>query len=458
MKNTLIREMKKITGPEHVQTAIEDRICYAFDATVQSSSVPDLVVHPGSRDEVVSIVRVASGAGVPLVPRGAGTGLSGGAIARNGGIVLHFDRMSRIKELDRKNMMAVIEPGVINWDLKEAAGDAGLFYPPDPGSSRFCTLGGNVGENAGGPNSARYGVTGDYVLSLEAVLASGEIIRAGSQARRDVAGYDLVSLLVGSEGTLAVITEITLRLLPRRRARAAAFIAFKDFILAAEAAEGILAAGLDVAALELMDRTTLECLDKFVPGKLPIAGAMLLLELDGDPDSLEARMAGAVSLVSPVGGELVASATGKDCEDLWELRRAISPSLGHAAISKIGEDISIPVGLIGAMYERIQDISSRNDLEIAVFGHAGDGNLHPNILTDRRDAEMMRRTGEAIKELFRAAVELGGSISGEHGIGITKSPFMQSVRDAASLRVMREIKGLFDPDNILNPGKIFPES
>lgn len=449
--------MRKITGSEHVQTALEDRICYAYDAAAQIM-VPDLVVHPGSRDEVVSIVRAASTAGVPLVPRGAGTGLSGGAVASNGGIVLHFDRLNRIRELDPKNLIAVVEPGVINWDLKQAADGAGLFYPPDPGSSRFCTLGGNVAENAGGPYSARYGVTGDYVLGLEAVLPSGDTIRAGSRARRDVAGYDLAGLLVGSEGTLAVITEITLRLLPRRRARAAAYIAFNDFDSAAGTVMGLSAAGLDAAALEIMDRTTLECLDKFVPGRLPPAGAMLLLELDGDPGSMESRMAAAVSLASAEGGGLVVDAKGDDCEGLWDLRRAISPSLGHVTSSKIGEDISIPVGSIGAMHERIRDISRKHSLEIAVFGHAGDGNLHPNILTDRRDPEMMRRTRDAISELFAAAVELGGTISGEHGVGTTKAPYIESVRDAGSLKVMREIKKLFDPGNILNPGKIFPES
>lgn len=455
MKSLHIGGFKKISGPDHVQTAIEDRLCYAYDAT-NEAAVPDLIVHPGSPAEVIRIIKLASAEKIPLVPRGAGTGLSGGAIAKRGGIVLHFDRMNRIKKLDPESLTVSVEPGVINWDLKQAVATAGLFYPPDPGSSRFCTLGGNVAENAGGPYGARYGVTGDYVISLEAVLASGEMIRTGSYSRRDVAGYDLTRLLVGSEGTLAVITEITLRLLPKRQARAAAFYSFEDFSPAVGAITALLTSGMSPAALEVMDRITLECLDRYAPGKLPVAGSMLLLEIDGEPSCIEAKLEKVTNIIAAAGGRVVMTAMDEGCEDLWDLRRAVAPALGRITESKIGEDISVPIGKIGVMHEHIMEIGRKHRIDIAVFGHAGDGNLHPNILTDRRDQEKMRRTRGAISDLFYAAIELGGTISGEHGIGFTKAGFMKSARDPVSLRLMQEIKGIFDPEGLLNPGKIFP--
>ncbi|RJQ42869.1 MAG: FAD-binding protein [Gaiellales bacterium] len=448
------RRIRKIVGGEHVQDSPEDMICYGYDATSETG-IPDLVVHPGSRDEVVSIVKEAAAGKIPLVPRGAGTGLSGGALANRGGIVLHFDRMNSILGLDVENQKAVVQPGVINGDFKDAVAHHGLFYPPDPGSTRVCTLGGNIAENAGGAYGSRYGVTGDYVLGLEAVLATGEVLRTGSTARRDVAGYDLTRLLVGSEGTLAVITEATLRLIQAPRARSAAFFSFSDFSDALAAVRAIGAEGLEAAALEIMDRTTLECLDRYLPGRLPVSAAVLLVELHGSSDDCVAGMLDqAVAAATSNGGETVKTAQNESCEDFWEWRRAVSPSLGQVAASKIGEDICVPVGNIGLMHEMITAISKRYDLRIAVFGHVGDGNLHPNILTDRRDPTAMMRTEEAISELFRAAVELGGTISGEHGIGITKSAYMSMMRDPVSLGMMAAIKKVFDPEGILNPGKI----
>jgi glycolate oxidase len=366
--------------------------------------------------------------------------------------------MNRIELLDRDNLVAVVEPGVINWDLKQAAGAVGLFYPPDPGSTKVCTLGGNIAENAGGPYGTKYGVTGDYVLGLEAVLATGEVINTGSMARRDVAGYDLTSLIVGSEGTLAIVTKIILRLIPKPPARKAAFFAYDDFNGAVDAVQAIIDTGSVAAALEILDRTTLECLEQFLPGRIPVAAAMLLLEVDGERYCIEEQYARVSEAAESTGGRVVMSAGDEaGCEELWDIRRAVSPALGRRAISKVGEDVSVPLGQIGAMHARIQEISREYGLDIAVFGHAGDGNLHPNILTDRRDEEKMKRTNDAIGELFKAAVEMGGTLSGEHGIGTAKSSYMGMLRDEPTMDLMKRVKTLFDPDNILNPGKILPK-
>lgn len=457
MNGNFSRKISKITGPEHVQTAREDLICYSFDGTVETM-LPDLVVHPGSRDEVVSIINTAREAKIPVIPRGAGTGLSGGSLARHGGLVLHFDRMSRIIRVDSDNQLAVVEPGVINWELKQAALEAGLFYPPDPGSARFCTLGGNVAENAGGAYAGRYGVTGDYVLGIEAVLASGEVVRAGSEARRDVSGYDIVRLVVGSEGTLAIVTEITLRLIPRPPARRTAFIAFDSFARAAGAVQEMVASGALLAALEILDRTTLECLEQYQPGIMPAAGAMVLMEVDGAPGCVAEQFEILMGIASAAGGSVVRVADDDaGSEQLWDIRRAVSPALGRMATTKIGEDVCVPPGRIAAVYERIESIRREYDLRIAVFGHAGDGNLHPNFLTDRRDEELMLRTREAIGKLFRSVTELGGTLSGEHGIGTEKAPYMSLMRNPPTLALMRRIKEAFDPGNILNPGKILPD-
>ena len=455
LKKQFKRRIQKISGAEHVQSSPEDLVCYGYDATAETAA-PDLVVHPGSTEEVVAIIREAAREGIPLVPRGAGTGLSGGALASQGGILLHFSRMNQIEELDNENMIAVVQPGVINWDMKRAAAMTGLFYPPDPSSTRFCTLGGNIAEDASGPYGARYGATGDYVLGLEAVLASGEVIRTGSRARRDVAGYDLNSLLVGSEGTLAVITGATLRLIAAPRSRAASFIAFEVFEKAAEAVAAIRSAVPETAALEIMDQVTLECINHYLPGRLPIAGAMLLLELHGETACVKELLEEVVTAAEKNDGRVIITAEDDDCEELWGWRRAVSPSLGRITASKIGEDVSVPVGMIGLMHERVRAISDKYSLGIALFGHAGDGNLHPNILTDRRDPHKMKLARAAIGELFDAAIDLGGTISGEHGIGTAKSAYMTKGRDSQSIKLMKGIKKLLDPGNILNPGKIFP--
>lgn len=459
VNNRFLRRLEKMLGPGNIAAGVEDRIAYSRDGSL-SESLPEAVAHPGSVNEIVELVLAAAEEGVPVVPRGAGTGLSGGSVAVQGGIVLHFDRMNHVKEIDRTDMVAVVEPGVITGSLKRKATLASLFYPPDPSSVKVCTIGGNVAENAGGPYGAKYGVTGDYVLGLEAVLSSGDVIRTGGKVRRNVSGYDLASLLVGSEGTLAIITEITLKLLSRPAARKAALFAFDEVEAAGEAVVALGVGGVMPAALELMDQAAIECAEQFRPGRLPRdAAALLLIEFDGDPEPVDSQMAKAAEIFRQSKGRGVGeAASDEDTEELWESRRAVSAALARMGSQKIGEDVSIPRSRIPEMVTRIKKIANRHGLAITVFGHAGDGNLHPNILTDRRNSEMMKRTEAAIADLFEAAVELGGTLSGEHGIGVTKAPYIKNAFSQETLAAMQKIKQALDPAGIMNPGKIFPEA
>ena len=354
-------------------------------------------------------------------------------------------------------MTVVVEPGAINWNVKQAVSQAGLFYPPDPSSTRICTLGGNVAENAGGPYGTKYGVTGDYVLDLEAVLASGKIIRTGSETRRNVTGYDLTGLLVGSEGTLAIVTRIVLRLVSKPEARLTALIGFDDVKAAGEAVMAIGLAGVTPAALEIIDDTAIECVEEFRGGTLPRdAAAVLLIEVDGESESVRTQLDRALKACMDEGGRLYREAgTESESEEIWETRRSIAPALVNLAPSRIGEDISVPRGKVPEMLGYIRRIGNDHDLKIAVFGHAGDGNLHPNFLVDRRDLKVMQRAEAAIVELFTAAVDLGGTLSGEHGIGMSKAGYMKKAVSEEQLELMKGIKQVFDPSGIMNPGKIF---
>lgn len=454
MNKRIYRKIGQIVGKENIKTALEDRICYSYDG-YSKDNLPDAIIHPSSVEQVVALVGLAYEYEVPVIPRGAGTGLSGGALAPEGGMILHLDRMNQIK-LAPEDMIAVTGPGVINWDLKEAAAKEGLFYPPDPSSTKICTIGGNVAENAGGPYGAKYGVTGDYVTGLEAVLPTGQVMRSGGRPRRDVTGYDITSLLVGSEGTLAVVTEITVRLLPRPVCRRTVIIGFESLKKAGSAINAIYSQGVLPAALEIMDATTLACVQKYKSGQLPQGKAAVLIEIDGEEDGVQAQMDRSIIACEEEGGAVARQAEDDEsAEKIWETRRLIAPALGRMSPGKIGEDVSVPVGSVVEMIEKISSISGRHNIPIAVFGHAGDGNLHPNILTDKRDPEKMLRTERAVADLFEAALALGGTISGEHGIGTAKSKYIARARDPEVLKLMKEIKRLFDPKGIMNPGKIF---
>ncbi|MCX5733090.1 MAG: FAD-binding protein [candidate division NC10 bacterium] len=453
---SLTADLRRLFPAGQVLDSVEDRTLYAYDGT-SIKALPELVVMVRGVGEVSTLLRFASDHEVPVVPRGAGTGLSGGSVPAEGGIALVLAGMRSIKEIDAGSMVAVVEPGVITGVFQKTVEDAGMFYPPDPASLNYCTLGGNVAENAGGPHGVKYGVTKDYVLGLEVALPSGDVVRLGGKQIKNVTGYNLVQLFVGSEGTLGVITEITLRLLPKPPAKKTMLAIFDRLDDAATAVAGIMGGGVIPATLEIMDQRSINCVEDYLKLGLPRdAEAILLIEVDGMPAAVEAEAEVIDRICREKGVRSFQVAKNKQEEDsLWKARRSISPAISAARPSKIGEDISVPRSAIPAMVREIQRIAKEFDLPIVIFGHAGDGNLHPNILTDRRDHKEMERVEQAIAAIFEASVRLGGTLSGEHGIGLSKRPYFDLAVTPATVKLMADIKRAVDPKNILNPGKIW---
>ncbi len=454
----IIAELKNITGPERTLTTREDLIAYAYDATWMESE-PQVVVLPKSAAEVSAILRLANKYKIPVAPRGAGSGLSGGAVPQFGGIALALTLMTRILEIDTENSVAVVEPGVITFALQKEVEKHGLFYPPDPSSLKQSAIGGNVAENAGGARCLKYGVTSDYVRALEVVLPTGEIIQTGGKMVKIATGYNLRQLFTGAEGTLGVITKITLKLIPLPKFRRTALATFDTVEAACIAVTKVMNSGLLPASIELMDNFTMRCVEEFKPVGLPLdAGAALLFALDGNYEQIVAAETEAIAeLCRQAGSMLVKIGTNEaENEKLWEARRAISPSLARRRPNKLGEDISVPRSTLPQLVREIGEIARRYDLPIPVFGHAGDGNLHPNILCDRNDPAEMQRVRAAAAEIFRAAVRLGGTLSGEHGIGLLKKEFMTEALGVEQIDLMRRLKATFDPNGILNKGKLFP--
>src|SRR5512134_667112 len=441
---------------DRLRTSLEARICYSYDATGRQF-LPDAIAYPHDLEEVRRIVLLANRDRFPVVPRGAGSGLSGGSIPVRGGVVLSTERMDRIVAVDTENLYAVVEPGVVTETLKEEVRRKGLFYPPDPASLKFSTIGGNIAECAGGMCAVKYGVTRDYVLGLEAVLGTGEVVRTGVFTVKGVVGYDLTRMLVGSEGTLGIVTRATLRLLPHPEAVATLLAFFSGNRKSAEAVNAIVAARVTPSAMELMDRTAIDCVQALMPVPLPEGtGSALLLEVDG-PEGQVAREADLLTEVCRAHGALevrrASDARGRD--DLWKLRRSISPGLRRLAPVKLNEDIVVPRNRLSDMFDFLADLAVRKRVAIVNFGHAGDGNIHVNIMISGTDADETRRAHEAVEETFRKAVEVGGTISGEHGVGISKAPFFEMEVGPLGVAVMKRLKECFDPNGILNPGKIF---
>ncbi|MDA8178076.1 MAG: FAD-binding oxidoreductase [Desulfobacteria bacterium] len=441
---------------DRLRTSLETRICYSFDATGKMF-LPDAVVYPVNAEEVRQAVLLANLHRFPVVPRGAGSGFSGGSLPVHGGIVLSTERMDRIVAIDTENLYAVVEPGVVNGTLKEEARKKGLFYPPDPASLKFSTLGGNIAECAGGMCAVKYGVTRDYVLGLEAVLGTGELVRTGVATAKGVVGYDLTRMLVGSEGTLGIVTRATLRLIPLPESAATLLAFFPENRKSADAVNAIVAARVTPSAMELMDRTAIDCVQALMPVPLPEGtGSALLLEVDG-PEGQVAREADLLTEVCRAHGAIeirrASDARGRD--ELWKLRRSISPALRRLAPVKLNEDIVVPRSRLADMFAFLSDLSGRRNVRIVNFGHAGDGNIHVNIMISGADADETRRAEEAVAEVFRKTVEMGGTISGEHGVGISKAPFLEMEVGPLGVAVMKRLKECFDPNGILNPGKIF---
>lgn len=446
--------LRRHLAPERVTTAPEDMVVYSYDGTWVVGR-PQIAVTPLNTEEVAVAVRVAATEGIPIVPRGAASGLAGGSVPIFGGLVVNMTRMNHILGVDKVNMTVATEPGVITGTLQAAVEREGLFYPPDPASLKQSSIGGNIATCAGGPRCLKYGVTRDYVLALQVVLPSGEIMRTGAQTAKNSTGYDLTHLFVGSEGTLGLVTEATLRLIPLPRSRRTVMADFSDVSTAANTVTDILGAGIIPCAMELMDNTTLKLVEAYQHAGLDTsAGALLLIEVDGDEEVVPRQAEEIAEICRARANGVKAARDQQEADTLWSARRAVGAAFGQLRPNRLGEDIAVPRSRIPEAVERIRDIGIEYDLTVAIFGHAGDGNLHPNLLLDLRDEDETRRTLAAADEIFKVAMELGGVISGEHGIGVLKRDYLAENLDPQALETMRAIKRTIDPQNIMNPGKV----
>ncbi|NJD90425.1 MAG: FAD-binding protein [Geobacter sp.] len=453
----IIQHLREIVGADYVSTEKQDLICYGYDAT-QMEFLPDAVVHPGSTEEVARVLKLANSEKIPVFPRGAGSGFTGGALPKGGGIVLVVTRLNRILRIDTENLIAEVEPGVVTEQFQIEVEKLGLFYPPDPASLKFSTLGGNVAENAGGPRCVKYGVTRDFVMGLEVVLPTGEIIRTGGETYKGVVGYDMTRLRCGAEGTLGAITKIIFKLLPLPEAKKTMLTIFDSIDGAAKAVSTIIGNKIIPTTLEFMDYATLQCVEKRFNLGIPENGrAVLLIEVDGDRDLIEKQAARIQELIGPLG--LVQCKVARDAaesEALWKVRRLVSPSLRDVNPDKFNEDIVVPRSKVPEVIRVIEKIQQRYDIPIVNFGHAGDGNIHVNVMIDKAVPGQEELAHQAIAEVFQAALDLNGTMSGEHGVGLAKQPFIHLELKPAQVAAMQAIKAALDPNNILNPGKMFP--
>lgn len=451
-----IKEMRSIVGEQNVLTDPEELHCYGYDASKLSGKA-DCVAFPRNTEEVSALMKLANRYKFPVFPRGAGSGMVGGAVPYDGGLVMALTRLNRILRIDQDNMLAVVQPGVVTGEFQKEVLRYGLFYPPDPASLQFSTLGGNVAMCSGGPKAVKYGVTRDYVIGLEVVLPTGQVMRTGTRTMKGVVGYDLTRLMVGSEGTLGIITEITLRLLSPPEAVRTLMVAFPRLESAAQSVCKILRGRALPSTLELMDQATIQVVENYMHMGLPSdAEALLLIEIDGRACILEEDTAEISKTCRENGASHVEIAqSAEQREKLWQARRAISPALGRIRPGKINEDVVVPRTEIPNLIRFVQDLARKHKLIIVCFGHAGDGNIHTNIMLDRQDPDELRRAERAVEELFHMVLRLGGTISGEHGIGIAKSPFFKLEVGAEAFDVMWRIKKTLDPLNLLNPGKMF---
>jgi glycolate oxidase len=448
--------LENVVGADHVRDDAGALLTFSTDATPLERGAPDVVVFPGGTDEVAGVLRIANEERIPVVPRGSGTNLSAGTVPHRGGIVLVLTRMNRIREVSTDDLVAVCEPGVRTIELAQAAAEQKLLFPPDPGSHTTATIGGNVAECSGGLRALKYGVTRDYVLGVEAVLATGEVIRSGGRLVKDVAGYDLRRLLCGSEGTLAVMTELTLRLMPAPEESGTGMAYFHDLADAARAVSRVLSSGVLPVTLEFLDRVCIDAVEGYAQiGLDRSAGALLIFGQDGDRTTIDRDMARMAEACEAEGATAVRIAgTAEEAADVLQARRAVLPALSRLEPLTILEDATVPRSRIAEMVSRIQEIAERHGLLIGTFGHAGDGNLHPTVVLDPADADAIHRAHEAFDEIFAHAIELGGSITGEHGVGMVKLRHLERQLGAGQLALLRRIKAAFDPHGILNPGKL----
>lgn len=457
LEQFILQRLRQIVGNDNVRDDQSSLLAYSYDSTAQFQALPDAVLSPTNKEQVAEVVKVCNEHQVPIVPRGSGTNLCAGTTPLEGGIVLLFTHMNQILEIDEKNLTMTVQPGVFTKDVFDAAAEVGLFYPPDPGSMHISQIGGNISENSGGLRGLKYGVTNDYVLGLEVVLPNGEIIQTGGKLAKDVAGYNLTELFTGAEGTLGVITEAILKLIPQPETTKTMLALFHDLEAAAQTVSTIIANRIIPVTLEFLDQPTVKVVEDFAKIGLPTeAKAVLLIEQDGAPEVVERDIDTISQLCEENGAFDVQIAGSKaEAEALMTARRSALSALSRLMPTTILEDATVPRSEIANMVQAINDIAEKYDITICTFGHAGDGNLHPTCLTDARNKEEIARVEKAFAEIFEAAVALGGTITGEHGVGAMKLPYLHLKVGEAGIDVMRSIKQAVDPNKIMNPGKIF---
>jgi len=454
MRNEVKEELSNIVGPDRLTDAPEHLVAYSYDAYTEEHR-PEIVLFPVTTEEVSAIMKVADREGVPVTPRGAGTNLAGESIPVRGGIVVCLTKMDRILSIDADSLTATVQPGVVNLDFQKEVEKLGLMYPPDPASWAVATMGGTVATNAGGPRTLKYGVTKDYLLGLTAVLANGDVLKTGGRTLKNATGYNLTTLLCGSEGTLGIITEIVVRLIPKPPASRTVRADFASLEDCSDAVSAIMARGIIPAALELMDQFTVRAVEKSFKLGLPTdTEGILLIQVDGRPETLEREVEQIEGVLREKNASnVVSAADATEADRLWLARRAAGAAMLRMRPNVVTEDVTVPVSNLTAMIRKVVEICRRNGVSVGVFAHAGDGNLHPCMVFDRRDEDEYRRVRTACEELAPEALALGGTLSGEHGIGMAKAQFLPMEMDAVALRVMQGIKRDFDPKGILNPGK-----
>ena len=454
---TALSELARLLGPENVLTSKEDLIPYSFDGTAALRQIPGCVVFAKTPEQAAGVLRLANRDRTPVVTRGSGTGLSGGSLPVPDCIVLCLAKMDRILELDQANLTLLAEAGAVTQSISDCAQAADLFYPPDPGSMKISTIGGNVAENSGGLRGLKYGITRNYVMGLEIVLPNGELMWTGNKCVKDVAGYSLKDLFIGSEGTLGVITKVLLKLLPRPQAKKTLVATYARMDQAAQTVSDIIAARIVPCTLEFLDRTTIHCVEDFARVGLPLdCEALLLMETDGHPAAV-AEEAAQMERIARARDALQVRVAKDDAEAarLATARRSAFSALARVAPTTILEDATVPRSELAGMIRFVAGVAKKYQLRIGTFGHMGDGNLHPTFLTDERNHDEMHRVEQAFKEIFDEAIRLGGTITGEHGVGVAKKSFLPKFAGEAQMRVMRELRRVLDPNAILNPGKMF---
>ncbi|MDT8338178.1 MAG: FAD-linked oxidase C-terminal domain-containing protein [Sulfurimonas sp.] len=447
----------QVVGNENIYSDKAHLIAYSYDATREHFE-PDAVIFPRDEDDISKILKYCNEHRIIIVPRGAGSGFTGGALPSSGGVVLAMEKhMNKILEIDMKNMVAVVQPGVINMDLQRAVEEVGLFYPPDPASQEYSSIGGNVSENAGGMRAAKYGITKDYVMATRAVLPNGDIIKAGKRTIKDVAGYNISGILIASEGTLAVLSEITLRLIPKPKMTKTAMGVFNSVHDAMNAVYKTMASGITPVAMEFLDNLTIRAVEQTFSKGLPVdAGALLVTDVDGNlEEDLDFQLA-VIEKVFKENGcyEFKIAKDKKEAADLWFARRNASPALSVYGSKKLNEDVTVPRSALPELLEKFYAIADKYNVKIPCFGHTGDGNVHTNVMVDGKDPEQVKIAYQAIEEVFQATIDLGGTLSGEHGIGLAKAPYMSMAFTPEEMALFKSIKMAFDPNNILNPAKM----